>query len=109
MRPQRRSWAPAVLKCSAHTGDGIDRLLDALDDYRQALGASGELLDLRQRQRQRTTWVAAEEAVLQALRSNAHVRQLSKILRPAVASGELLPREAGDLLALCYMSHTVDE
>ena len=39
-----------VLTCSAHTGAGVPALLRALDEFRDALAASGEAHALRSRQ-----------------------------------------------------------
>ena len=107
-RPRRRSWTPHVLTCSAHTGSGIDQLVEQLEQFRQALSSSGELHALRKEQRQRVAWAAAEEAVLEAFRSNAHVRQLRRLMLGDIASGELQPRAAADLLSLYYFEHTAD-
>jgi LAO/AO transport system kinase len=52
-RHRRRSWAPVVLAASAHTGEGVESLARVLEDYRRAVAASGELLEVRRRERGR--------------------------------------------------------
>ena len=79
--------------------------MERLEDYRHALSASGELRDLRCKQRQRTAWLAAEEAVLEAFRGDARVHRLKGDVLQAVARGEMPPREAGDVLARSFWQH----
>ena len=67
-RARRRAWQPAVLTCSAHSGQGVDRLQATLAEFAVAMSASGELAVQRAQQRQRVAWTAAEEAVLDAFR-----------------------------------------
>lgn len=98
-RQRRRSWQPAVLTCSAHTGEGVDRLQETLGEYALALAGSGELAGLRRAQRERVAWTAAEEAVLDAFRQDPCVRYLMARLLPDVQSGQLAPRSAAELLA----------
>jgi LAO/AO transport system kinase len=40
---------PPVLLCSAETGEGVDRLWEAVEEHRLALEASGELAERRLR------------------------------------------------------------
>eukprot|EP00887_Chlorella_sp_A99_P007428 scaffold2.g7428.t1 len=98
-RQRRRHWAPTVLTASAHTGAGIGRLQEQIEEYRAALGMAGELAQLRRQQRQRLAWTAAEEAVLEGLRNSAPVHHLLRMLLPDILDGSLAPRSAGDLLA----------
>ncbi|KAL4452556.1 hypothetical protein ABPG75_008218 [Micractinium tetrahymenae] len=98
-RPRRRSWQPAVLTCSAHTGEGVDQLQGVLGEYALAVAGSGELAQLRRAQRERVAWTAAEEAVLDAFRQDPCVRYLMARLLPDVQSGQLAPRSAAELLA----------
>lgn len=101
-RPRRRSWQPAVLTCSAHSGEGVDRLQEAMGEYALAVAGSGELAELRRGQRERVAWTAAEEAVLDAFRQDPCARFLMARLLPDVQSGQLAPRAAADLLAAFY-------
>lgn len=54
---------------------------------------------LRRGQRQRVTWAAAEEAVLDGFRQDPAVRYLLDRLLPEITSGELPPRAAAELLS----------
>lgn len=98
-RPRRASWQPAVLTCSAHSVQGVDRLQAELAHYAAAMTASGELAQLRRGQRQRVAWTAAEEAVLDSFRQDPCVKYLLARLMPDIQSGELAPRQAAELLA----------
>lgn len=42
-RQRRRSWQPAVLTLSAHTGVGVDKLQATLQEYEAVMAHSGEL------------------------------------------------------------------
>ena len=98
-RQRRRSWSPVVLTCSAKSGEGIDELVSTLDRFLQALTASGELLAMRREQRKKITWAATEEAVLESLRNSPAVLKLMSQVLPDVASGEMAPRIAAEVLA----------
>lgn len=48
------------------------------------------------------TWAATEEAVLEGLRTNPHVKQLFQRIWPEIKVGSMAPRTAADLLAQVY-------
>lgn len=60
---------------------------------------------VRRSQRQRLAWTATEEGVLENLRCNKQVLELFRRLRPDIASGELAPRSAAELLALQFAQY----
>ncbi|WP_193493073.1 methylmalonyl Co-A mutase-associated GTPase MeaB [Haloferax gibbonsii] len=57
-------WTPQVLETVATTGEGIDELVETLDDHRDYLGASGELAEKARKR--------AGEEIRQLLRSDVN-------------------------------------
>ena len=41
--PRKRNWTPAVLSVSAHTGEGVEKLRETLEEYREIMTSTGEL------------------------------------------------------------------
>jgi len=64
-----RGWEPPVVSAVATTGEGLDRLAEAIDRHRSALAESGEL-DARRRDR-----VRAEVEAIVAERATERARQ----------------------------------
>ncbi|KAH7622145.1 putative Methylmalonic aciduria type A protein, mitochondrial [Nannochloris sp. 'desiccata'] len=92
--PRKRSWIPVVLPVSAHTGDGMDALEVTLDDYWRKMSGSGELSELRERQRAKVAWTATQELLLEKFRRDPRVKQLYQKLLPDITAGYLGPRNA---------------
>lgn len=99
LRPSsKHSWSPVVLPVSAHSGEGIDRLLSTLDEYLAKMMASRELNELRARQRTKVAWTAAEDVLLGKLRSDPGVARLYRSMLPDIAKGQLGPRRVATQL-----------
>lgn len=95
LRPRRkRSWIPVVLPVSAHNGDGMDALEETLNDYWNRMSSSGELDELRERQRAKVAWTATQELLLEKFRRHPRVRDLYHKLLPDITAGYLGPRNA---------------
>jgi len=105
LKPRRKSWTTTVTTCSALTHDGIPQLMEILGSYRQAMGVSGELGEVRKRQRREVMWTATEEAVLESLRGNRAVEVLAKELVDEVESGAIAPRTAAEFLCARYAEY----
>jgi LAO/AO transport system kinase len=105
LKPKRKSWTATVTTCSALTHDGIPQLMEILESYRQAMGVSGELGEVRKRQRREVMWTATEEAVLESLRGNRAVEVLARELVGEVESGAIAPRTAAEFLCARYAEY----
>jgi LAO/AO transport system kinase len=100
LRPESAAWTPEVLTCSAHDGQGIDQVWEALLRHRQALEASGELAAKRARQAQSWLWEEVKAGLLEELRSDPASAALLAGYEEAVGSGQMLPtRAARELVA----------
>jgi LAO/AO transport system kinase len=71
------SWEPPVLTCSARDGTGIGRLWEEVERHRDALTASGELQEKRDRQLTQWMWAMVEDRLLGRLRTDTGVRALA--------------------------------
>jgi LAO/AO transport system kinase len=95
---------PPVLTFSALTGDGIDRLWQAVIDHRARLEQAGRLADKRKSQQVRWMWTLIEGRFREKLRSDPAIKARLKSLETAVAGGKLPPalaaNEIADLLKL---------
>jgi LAO/AO transport system kinase len=100
--PRKRSWFPVVLPVSAHTGDGMDALEETLDEYWQKMCSTGELKELRERQRAKVAWTATQELLLHKFRRDPRVREMYNSLLPDITAGYLGPRNAAVQLVDCF-------
>jgi len=98
LAPASPHWSPVVLTGSAQTGDGVDKLWDAVTAHRKALDAAGALAQRRSAQQVRWLWSMVENRVLDAFKSDPSVKSAAGELERAVASGRLPASEAAERL-----------
>jgi LAO/AO transport system kinase len=87
------SWEPPVLTCSAKDGTGIDRLWDEVRRHREALAASGEFAQRRDRQLTQWMWAMVEDRLLDRLRSDAGVRTLAPDIERQLRDHAITPTQ----------------
>jgi LAO/AO transport system kinase len=90
---------PPVLTYSALSGDGIDRLWQAMLDHRARLEKFGRLAEKRRAQQVRWMWNLIEDRFREKLRSDPAVKARLKALEAAVAGGKLPPALAANEIA----------
>ncbi len=98
MRPKYPFWRPQVLKTSALTGKGIERVWRAVEKYRALLEEHGELKRLRAAQAKRWMWSELQEALTERLKANRAVAEALPALEHDVAEGRLLPSAGARIL-----------
>jgi LAO/AO transport system kinase len=91
-----RGAAPAVVTCSALTGDGVDDVWQRVLDHREQLGDAG-LADKRSHQQLEFAW-----ALVQRLRRSGGVRRVRAEVRAQVLAGDLPAVAAADRLLAAY-------
>ena len=95
------SWKPPIVQTVAHTGTGIDEVVERIDGHRAWLESSGELA----RRRVRRARDEVEAIAVTALRSrwgDVHGRTELDELAEQVAAGTLDPYRAADSLLETY-------
>ena len=91
LRPASRNWRVPVLTCSAATGQGIAEVWQAVDRFRAALGASGELAEKRACQASSWMWNEVSESLLAALKAEPEVARRLGQLEAEVMAGKVTP------------------
>jgi len=100
-RHQTPTWDPPVLTVSALEHRGMDRVWQAIDEYRHKLGATGELVAKRRDQQQAWLWSMLREGLEAWFLGRDDVRRLLPRLEEAVCDARVTPTEgARQLLAL---------
>lgn len=100
-RHQTPTWDPPVLTVSALEHRGMDRVWEAIDEYRHKLGATGELVAKRRNQQQAWLWSMLREGLEAWFLGRDDVRRLLPRLEEAVCDARVTPTEgARQLLAL---------
>jgi LAO/AO transport system kinase len=92
--PASPNWRTPVKLCSAVTGKGVAEVWDTVEQYRAALGASGELA--ARRAAQARAWLRSElaEGLLAQLKDHPGVAALLGKLEAEVTAGRLSPTAA---------------
>src|SRR5690606_20081526 len=70
LRPASAAWTPPVLTCSGLTGDGVPTVWEAMERYRSALSATGEIARRRATQARAWLWTELSESLLAALKAH---------------------------------------
>jgi LAO/AO transport system kinase len=98
------AWKPPILETVAHTGQGVDEVVEKIDKHRAWLESSGELVRRRVR-RARDEIEAIAVTALRERWNEGHVRagtDLLDRLAGRVADGESDPYTAADALLETY-------
>src|SRR5439155_10783371 len=74
LHPKHEGWIPDVVLTSAHTGDGIDDVWDAIQRHRAALEASGALTERRAAQTRAWLWAEVREQILRRVQDDEALR-----------------------------------
>lgn len=83
------SWTPPVLTCSGQEEAGLGELWAQVEQHRATMAETGELEQRRATQRVDWLWQQVREAVLDRLRQDPQVANLTPELEAQVRSGEL--------------------
>jgi len=95
LRPESDIWRAKVMKCSAHTGDGIDAVWDAMTEFRQIMTDTGQLAAKRADQAASWMWDEVTASLLEKVR--APDGPAAK-LEAEVRNGTRIPSEAARLI-----------
>jgi LAO/AO transport system kinase len=98
---QAEDWRPPIVKTVAQTGDGVDEVVQAIEEHRAWMESTGEL----ERRRVRRARDEIEAIAVTALRSrwgSVHERTELDALAEQVVAGESDPYRAADALLETY-------
>jgi LAO/AO transport system kinase len=98
LHPASPHWKPPVLRTSALTGQGIDKVWQTLQEYRSTLTASGELLEKRRHQAVDWMWQLIDAGLRQRFRDHPAVKSNLPDTLQAVGGGSIAPTVAAHRL-----------
>jgi len=104
LRPLEAGWTTPVLTASALTGEGIDRVWQAVQDHRAALTATGALSARRARQAVAWLWSELRESLEDRLRAAPAVAARLEQSEAAVAEGRITPAAAAAELLAAFLA-----
>ncbi|RMD91011.1 MAG: methylmalonyl Co-A mutase-associated GTPase MeaB, partial [Alphaproteobacteria bacterium] len=102
--PPDAPWRPEVIIVSARTGEGLDRLGEAIATHRRVLAEAGLLEARRRRQQVKWMWALLEDALLERFRAAPQVAAILEETERAVAAGERAPAAAAEALLEAFLS-----
>lgn len=103
LRPASAAWTPPVLTCSGLTGDGVPAVWEAVERYRSALSATGEIARRRAAQARAWLWTELSESLLATLKAHPGVAERLPVLEEEVAAGRITPSAAAETLLQVYL------
>jgi LAO/AO transport system kinase len=95
------AWKPPIVQTVAQTGQGVDEVVERIDEHREWMEASGEL-DRRRVRRARDEIEAIAVTALRRRWGNVHERTELDDLAERVVAGESDPYVAADSLLEAY-------
>ena len=98
LRPSSPNWKPPVIALSALRKDGVAEFWQAIEDYRKALTASGELAAKRRAQALAWMWQLIDSGLRAHFHHHAGVKAKLPDLSRAVERGEQTPNAAAQAL-----------
>ncbi|WP_328788335.1 MULTISPECIES: methylmalonyl Co-A mutase-associated GTPase MeaB [unclassified Streptomyces] len=102
MHPVDAAWTPPVLTCSARESSGLDEVWSRLEQHRTLLDAGGRLAAKRAAQQVEWTWSMVRDELLERLRANPAVRELSPGLEASVRAGTVTATSAADQILAAF-------
>ncbi len=103
LRPASAAWTPPVLTCSGLTGDGVPAVWEAVERYRSALSATGEIARRRAAQARAWLWTELSESLMATLKAHPGVAERLPLLEEEVAAGRITPSAAAETLLQVYL------
>ena len=94
VRSKTSAWTPRAVLVSALEGTGIDELWATVEEFRAALGATGELDRRRAEQAREWMWSEVSDSLMDSLQHDERVSTMVLQLEDAVTAGELPPAAA---------------
>jgi LAO/AO transport system kinase len=92
--PGSLHWRPPVQQCSAIEGQGIAEVWHTVEQYRAALGPTGEIATRRAAQARAWLWSEIGEGLIATLKGQAGMAERLKAIEAQVASGRIGPTAA---------------
>ncbi|MFB7177782.1 methylmalonyl Co-A mutase-associated GTPase MeaB [Streptomyces sp. NPDC056257] len=102
MHPVDAAWTPPVLTCSARESAGLDEVWSRLEQHRTLLDAGGRLAAKRAAQQVEWTWSMVREELLERLRADPAVRDVSPGLEASVRAGTVTATSAADQILAAF-------
>ncbi|HUC62705.1 MAG TPA: methylmalonyl Co-A mutase-associated GTPase MeaB [Alphaproteobacteria bacterium] len=100
--PGSLNWRPPVKQCSALEGQGIAELWRTVEQYRDALGPTGEIAARRAAQARAWLWSEIGEGLIATLKSRAGMAERLRAVEAQVAAGRLGPTAAARKLLAAF-------
>ena len=100
--PGSLNWRPPVKQCSALEGQGIAELWRTVEQYREALGPTGEIAARRAAQARAWLWSEIGEGLIATLKSRAGMAERLRAVEAQVAAGRLGPTAAARKLLAAF-------
>ncbi len=96
LRPKHPDWTASVVRCSALSGVGIDELWASIEALGDALRVSGELTRRRAEQSRAWLWGEIGAGLLDRVRTEPAVAELTRRLEDDAVAGRIPPPVAAE-------------
>lgn len=98
LQPRSRHWQPKIQALSALKNQGVDKVWQAVEEFRETLGNAGEIDSRRAAQSRAWMWSETADALLTELKESDAVKSLVAGLEEEVTEGRIAPTIAARTL-----------
>jgi LAO/AO transport system kinase len=103
LHPRSRHWQVQVEPLSALQGDGVQKIWQTVEEYRQVLGDAGEIESRRAAQARAWMWSETADSLLGELKENEAVKALVDQLEADVTAGRIPATVAAKQLVEAFL------
>jgi len=103
LHPRSRHWQVQVEPLSALQGEGVQKIWQTVEEYRQALGDAGEIESRRAAQARAWMWSETADSLLGELKENEAVKALVDQLEADVTAGRIPATVAAKQLVEAFL------
>lgn len=98
LQPRSRHWQPKIQALSALKNQGVDKVWQSVEEFRETLGNAGEIDSRRAAQSRAWMWSETADALLTELKESDAVKSLVAGLEEEVTEGRIAPTIAARTL-----------
>lgn len=102
MQPRSEHWKPQVMSCSALEKQGLEQIIEVIEQFQQSLSSSGELATKRAEQARAWMWSETAQSLISDLKDHASIKTMVEQLEQAVREGNTPPTVAAERLIAHY-------
>ena len=104
MQARSQHWTPQIMSCSALEKQGLEQVIEVIEQFQHSLSNSGELATARAEQARAWMWSETAQSLIADLKQHPAIDSMAVQLEQAVRDGSIPPTVAAERLIAHYKS-----